>query len=188
MSVNTISIAEVAELLARGNPLDLLDVRTPAEFERIHAVGARLMPLDQLDPSGIIARRSDVQQPIYVICQSGARAAKACERLGQAGVANVFCIEGGTAAWQGMGLPVERGANKVISLERQVRIAAGALVMLGLILAWTIQPAFAALSAFVACGLIFAGVTDTCGMAMVLGKMPWNRSRQDRSIMSSATR
>ena len=175
MSSNVISLAEFRRLMESGKPLTILDVRTPAEFARVHALGARLMPLDQLDPAAVAAQRRDADEAIYVICQSGARAAKACQQLREAGVAHAYCIEGGTAAWEKMGLPVERGEANVISLERQVRIGAGALVLLGVALAWTFHPAFIAIAAFVGAGLVFAGVTDYCGMGMILGKMPWNR-------------
>jgi len=112
-----------------------------------------------------------------VICQSGGRATQACQQLADAGVGPVFCIEGGTAAWERAGLPVERGPGKVISLERQVRIGAGSLVLIGALLAWAVHPLFIFLPAFVGAGLIFAGVTDYCGMGILLGKMPWNRRR-----------
>ena len=88
---------------------------------------------------------------------------------------NVVNVEGGTLAWAEAGLPVVRG-KKAVSLERQVRIAAGSLVVLGAALSWLLHPAFIALSAFVGAGLIFAGVTDTCGMGMLLARMPWNQT------------
>lgn len=146
----------------------LIDVRTPAEYRAVHAVGARNVPLDQLDPKALSGR-------VYVICKSGARSRKACDQLRQAGV-EAYCVEGGTDAWAASGLPVNRSQG-AISLERQVRIAAGALVLLGIVLAWLVHPAMIAVSAFVGAGLMFAGVTDTCGMAMLLARMPWNRSR-----------
>ncbi|CAN5410870.1 rhodanese-like domain-containing protein [soil metagenome] len=175
MSANTVSLAECRRLMEGGEPLNLIDVRTPAEFAHTHAVGARSVPLDRRDPATLAAERSDSSAPIYMICQSGARAAKACERLQQAGVAPVFSVEGGTAAWEKAGLPVERGGGSVISLERQVRIAAGSLVLLGAILAWLVHPGFLAIAAFIGAGLMVSGITNTCGMAMVLAKMPWNR-------------
>jgi hypothetical protein len=92
-----------------------------------------------------------------------------------AGHSNVINVEGGTSAWAEDGLPVVRG-KKAVSLERQVRITAGSLVLLGVILGWLLHPAFLILSAFVAAGLIFSGVTDTCGMGMMLARMPWNRT------------
>jgi rhodanese-related sulfurtransferase len=90
---------------------------------------------------------------------------------------HVVCVEGGTDAWEQAGLPVVRG-HKVISLDRQVRMAAGLLVLLGVGLSFLVHPAFSALSAFVGAGLLFAGITDTCGMAMLLAKMPWNQVRE----------
>jgi rhodanese-related sulfurtransferase len=100
----------------------------------------------------------------------------ACARLQAAGQANVVNVEGGTLAWAEAGLPVVRGP-KAISLERQVRIAAGSLVLLGAVLGWFVHPAFVGLSAFIGAGLVFAGVTDTCGMALLLARMPWNQVR-----------
>ena len=99
MSVNTISLNDFQRLLKAGRQLNILDVRTPAEFARVHAAGARCVPLDGLDPAAIAAARSSPNEAVYVICHSGARAAKACERFQQAGVGEVYSIEGGTAAW-----------------------------------------------------------------------------------------
>ena len=177
MSVNTITIAQCQRLIKDGESLNIVDVRTPGEFARIHARGACLVPLDELDPVAIAAQRQGDDAPLYVICQSGGRATQACQQLADAGVGPVFCIEGGTAAWERAGLPVERGPGKVISLERQVRIGAGSLVLIGALLAWAVHPLFIFLPAFVGAGLIFAGVTDYCGMGILLGKMPWNRRR-----------
>jgi rhodanese-related sulfurtransferase len=174
MSVRTISASECRRLLERGT-MRLIDVRTPGEFNRAHATGAQSLPLDELDGERFANERNGSRDPIYVICQSGARSAKACERLQQAGVEPVFSIEGGTSAWEQAGLPIERGTSKVISLERQVRIAAGLLVLLGAALAWFVHPAFVGISAFIGAGLMFAGITNKCGMAMLLAKMRWNR-------------
>jgi rhodanese-related sulfurtransferase len=181
MSDDSISVSDLARLHGSGRPLTLIDVRTPAEYARVHATGAVLVPLDQLDPAAVSALRNGDDQPIYVLCHSGARAASACRRLNEAGVAPAVCVEGGTAAWEKAGLPVERGASRAIPLDRQVRIAAGSLVLSGLALAYLVHPAFLGLSAFVGAGLVFAGVTDFCGMAMLLAKMPWNRARSATS-------
>src|SRR4051812_49278230 len=174
MPANTIALEQIRELINSGKALTIIDVRTPAEFAGLHVRGAQLHPLDSLDLQAVAAARGGSADPIYVICQSGARAAKACEKLEAAEVVPVYSIEGGTSAWDRAGLPVERGVAHVISLERQVRIAAGVLVLIGLALAWTIHPYFIVLTAFVGVGLIFAGATDYCGMGMLLGKMPWN--------------
>ena len=176
MSTATISIADVAQRCRSGERMNIIDVRTPAEFARVHAVGAVLVPLDELDPGALGALRKSPDEPIYVICQSGGRATKACQRLAEAGMGPALCVDGGTAAWERAGLPVERGTGRVISLERQVRIGAGSLVLIGLLLAWLVHPVFLGLTGFIGGGLIFAGVTDFCGMAMLLAKMPWNRT------------
>ncbi|QOV89215.1 rhodanese-like domain-containing protein [Humisphaera borealis] len=156
--------------------IQLLDVRTPAEFEQLHARGARTLPLDRLDDVAVRGVMGTAgEKPVYVICKSGARAAKAAEAFIKAGCKNVSSIAGGTEGWQRSGLPVVKGVRRAISLERQVRIGAGALVVLGVLLGVLVHPALLGLSAFVGAGLVFAGITDWCGMGLLLAKMPWNR-------------
>jgi rhodanese-related sulfurtransferase len=189
MSVRMIAADDAFSLLKQANPgaLHLIDVRTPAEYEQIHAQGTLLAPLDSLDPKTIIAQRNGAaNDPLYVLCRSGTRAAKACQKFAAAGFENVFVIEGGTEAWERAGLPVVRGTSRVISLERQVRIAAGALVLTGIALGTFVHPALYGLSAFIGAGLVFAGITDWCGMAMVLAKMPWNkRPKAHKSVRAA---
>jgi rhodanese-related sulfurtransferase len=166
---------ELQGLLSGQSGLILLDVRTPVEFTEVHVPQACNIPLDQFDPAILLASgRLSKDQPAYLLCKGGGRATKAAEKMGRAGLDNAVVIEGGTEGWIEAGLPVERGAGKVISLERQVRIAAGSLVLIGLILAWLVHPYFIGLSAFVGAGLVFAGVTDWCGMGLLLAKLPWN--------------
>jgi rhodanese-related sulfurtransferase len=174
MPVVTVPPQEVAALRQEGRKIRLIDVRTPAEYREVHAEGAELMPLDSFDPKAIAALAHGIAEPIYIICKSGSRARQACEKCLGSGVLNVVSVDGGTAAWEQAGLPVIRG-KKTMSLERQVRIAAGLLVLIGAGLSF-VHPGWIGLSAFVGAGLVFAGVTDTCGMAMVLAKMPWNQA------------
>ena len=174
MSVPTISPAALRDLMQSGEPVDLIDVRTPVEFREVHVTIARNVPLDQLDANAIRDSRAAKKEPLYVICKSGSRGRQACEKLVAAGYANVINVEGGTAAWDAAGFPVLRG-KKAIALERQVRIAAGSLVVGGVLLSHFVHPWFIGLSGFVGAGLIFAGVTDTCGMGLLLARMPWNR-------------
>lgn len=174
MNVTTISPQQLHEMLAAGRTIELLDVRTPVEYREVHASCARNVPLDQLDAAQILASRGDATQPLYVICRSGTRGRQACEKFLAAGFSQVVNVEGGTQAWDQAGLPVVRG-KKAISLERQVRIAAGLLVLVGAALGTFVHPYFIGLSAFVGAGLVFAGITDTCGMGMLLARMPWNR-------------
>lgn len=174
MSIKTIPPQQLAELVQSGTSVDLIDVRTPVEFREIHVNFARNVPLDQLNAAKLAGEKNASNQPLYVICKSGSRGQQACEKLIAAGCASVINVEGGTMAWDQAGLPVVRG-KKAISLERQVRIAAGSLVLIGSILGAFVSHYFIGLAAFVGAGLVFAGVTDTCGMGMLLARMPWNQ-------------
>lgn len=168
-----ISVNDLAKRRARGS-VDVIDVRTPVEFRAMHVVGARNIPLDSLNPLVVMQRRNGAIDPLYLICQSGGRGTAACRKFRDAGYANVFNVEGGTQAWLAAGQPVERG-KKSISLERQVRIAAGSLVLVATALGFFVHPYFLGLAAFVGAGLLFAGLSDTCGMAVCLARMPWNQ-------------
>jgi rhodanese-related sulfurtransferase len=181
MTVTTISPRELAELCKREGKSDLIDVRTPAEFREVHVEFARNVPLDRLDPAAELKLRGgSTEEPVYLICRSGSRGRQACEKFLAAGFTKVVNVEGGTLACVEAGLPIVRG-KKTISLERQVRIAAGSLVLLGALLSWLVHPAFIGLSAFIGAGLVFAGLTDTCGMGMMLARMPWNRVKEPAS-------
>jgi len=170
------------ELMERKNagPIELLDVRTPVEFDEMLISFARLVPLDSFDPEKVLGEKFRSAEPIYVICRSGSRGKKACEKLIASGRTNIFNIQGGTLACAQAGLPITRG-KIIISLERQVRIAAGFLVAMGSGLGGFIDPLWFILSGFVGCGLMFAGITDTCGMGLMLAKMPWNRKSEQPS-------
>ena len=175
MTVTTIKPQDFAGLCKDGKKIDLIDVRTPVEYREVHVGIARNVPLDQLDVAAQMqGRNGSATEPLYVICRSGSRGQQACEKFVKAGFSNVVNVEGGTLACVDAGLSVVRG-KKAVSLERQVRIAAGALVLVGAVLGWFVHPAFVGLSAFVGAGLLFSGVTDTCGMGLVLARMPWNR-------------
>ncbi len=179
MNAATISPAQLAELCKQGKCVELIDVRTPVEFREVHVDVARNVPLDQLDPAAIMqARQGAADEPLYVICRSGGRGQQACDKFHRAGFTNVVNVVGGTLACVQAGLNVVRG-QKAISLERQVRIAAGSLVLLGATLGYFVHPGYIGLAAFVGAGLIFAGITDTCGMGMILARMPWNQCSGD---------
>ena len=173
MSVATITSKELASKIQAGETIELIDVRTPVEFREVHLTIARNVPLDQLNCSGLVSQRSGTA-PLYVICQAGSRGRTACEKFHAAGYTNVINVEGGTKACVEAGLPVVRG-RKAISLERQVRVAAGFLVLSGVVLSYLVHPWFVGLSGFVGAGLMFAGITDTCGMGLLLARMPWNQ-------------
>lgn len=164
---------EAAERL-KGAKRVVLDVRTPAEFSQAHIVGAVNVPLGELTDEALSKAGVVQGEEVFVVCQKGARGERACGELHGRGF-QVTNIAGGTEAWIAANLPVTTGQRKVISIERQVRIVAGALVLSGTVLGVTINGGFLVVPAFVGAGLVFAGVTDWCGMALVLGRMPWNR-------------
>ena len=170
--MKTIAPAELQKILAAQPSAPVIDVRTPVEFAEVHVPQARNVPLDELKP-GLLGLPKD--QPVYLLCRSGQRATKAAEKLAKEGFAQPVVVEGGTLAWIGANLPVTRGQTRVISLERQVRIVAGSLVFIGVGLGWFVHRGFYGLSAFVGAGLVFAGITDFCGMGLLLARMPWNK-------------
>lgn len=163
----------LATLLQSDPTTRLLDVRMPSEFENGHIAGAYNVPLDQLHDHAHEVRAA--RGAVVLICQSGQRAQKAEALLRSSGMANVHVLDGGIKAWLAAGHPVHRVRARV-SLERQVRIAAGAMVAAGSIAALTVSPLWALLPAFVGSGLVFAGLTDTCAMGMLLARLPYNRA------------
>lgn len=176
MSIQTITTRELHERIGRGEPTELIDVRTAAEFRAVHATTAINLPLDQLDGAKFAQEHdSSSDQPIFMICKLGGRSQKACEAVAASGLTNVINVVGGTDAWVANGLPVNRDeTQKTISIPRQVQITAGTIVLIGCALA-TMNPWFIVIPAFIGAGFVFAGLTDTCGMGMMLSKMPWNR-------------
>ena len=154
----------------------ILDVRTAVEH-RAECLSCTHdhVPLDQLDPVAYLASKGlAADTPLYLLCRAGGRARKAAEAFEAAGCTTVYVIEGGLSACQTEGVSCQRD-NGVISLERQVRIAAGVLVLTGAVLGVTVNSDWHILSAAIGGGLIFAGVTNWCGMAMLLARAPWNK-------------
>jgi rhodanese-related sulfurtransferase len=167
---------QFSELRATQLNSILLDVRTPAEFAGVHAEGALNIPLNILNSSTISSHHQlQKDAPIYLLCEKGTRAKLAAALFLDAGFTNIHVIEGGTQAWITAALPIVSSGKKSISIERQVRIGAGILILLGILLSLTMHSGFLALSAFVGTGLVFAGVADWCGMGLLLAKAPWNR-------------
>jgi rhodanese-related sulfurtransferase len=167
----------------------MVDVRTPAEFEAVHAVGAKLFPLDNFDPEQVVhalgGNGTGTHDPIVVTCASGGRARKAASQLLAAGYSNVHVMEGGTRRWSRAGLPVVRG-KPFLSLERQVQISIGAMVVLKVVFGYAVHPLFFGLVAAVGAGLVFAGLTGNCAMASILAKLPWNQATSCEATGSTA--
>jgi rhodanese-related sulfurtransferase len=177
MDIHLISPQSAQERRSKGENLAFVDVRSPAEYEAVHATGAKLFPLDALNPRRISSELGiSAQAPVLLLCASGNRARKAAEKFHAEGIPHCLVVEGGTKAWEAAGLPVVRGKG-AISIERQVRIGAGMMVLLGVLLGSWVEPLWFFLSGLVGAGLIFAGITDWCGMGMLLAKMPWNQTK-----------
>ncbi|MGF1679067.1 MAG: rhodanese-like domain-containing protein [Candidatus Methylacidiphilales bacterium] len=172
---DTVSASRVFELIQKNPDTLLVDVRSPGEHRGLHARGAVNLPLDQLthqEVPELIRSKPNVQ--VCVICQGGNRSKVACGLLAKAGLTQLINVEGGTDAWHQAGLPVEKGEG-AISIERQVRIVAGLMVFIGVLLGVFLHPGWLVLPGFVGAGLAFAGITDFCGMGLLLARMPWNR-------------
>lgn len=168
---------QLNQLLQEGGPTELIDVRTPGEFASGHVPGAKSIPLDDLGASPFLEGIKGTSHPVYVLCQSGGRARKAIALLEQKEIGGCVLVEGGTQAWMDAGLPVERSGNvKVLPLMQQVQIVIGLVSAVGAGLALTVDPTFALLPLITGVGLLFAGITGYCGLAMLLTKMPWNRA------------
>ena len=176
-----ICASALKELSERRGEALLVDVRTPSEYAAGHVPGAINIPMEQVE-----ARLEDLNpgSPIVLICQSGGRAQLTARLLEGCGK-QVTVLDGGTSAWVKAGFPVVVNANTRWALERQVRLIAGLLVLVGTALALGVNRHWVYLAGFVGLGLTFAGISDICPMAVLLCRMPWNRPRGLRSAAAS---
>lgn len=165
-------------IACNGQGCCVLDVRTAAEVQAESLPGSLHIPLHELTPEALKNMLQDSGKDtskIYLLCQAGRRAEMAATQLNGQLPSELYVIEGGMNALKQSAIPLQQSGKKVMSLERQVRIAAGALVLAGVLLGTLFHPAFYGLSGFVGAGLIFAGITDTCMMGMLIARMPWNQ-------------
>lgn len=163
--------ADLQERLAAGTAV-LVDIREADEFARSHIAGAQSAPLSGFDAAHL-SLRPDAD--VVFTCRSGARTGLACAQLARRVEGHAFVLDGGVDAWKRAGLPLATDRKAPLEIMRQVQIAAGSLVLIGVLFGLLISPVWFGLSAFVGAGLIFAGVTGFCGMARLLMLMPWNR-------------
>ena len=162
----TVSPHEAKRLIAEG--ARLVDIRGADEFARARAQGAENRPLDQIG-------RIEGDGPIVFMCRSGMRTGGHAQKLAACHPGDAFLLEGGLEAWRKENLPVEEDRSQPLEIMRQVQIAAGSLVLIGVLLGLVVAPGWFALAGFVGAGLVFAGTTGWCGMAHLLSAMPWNR-------------
>ncbi|MBD2441267.1 rhodanese-like domain-containing protein [Nostoc sp. FACHB-110] len=164
--------AQTLKQLLEQQTVTLIDVREPSEYAGEHIPGARLVSLSQFDPRKV-PQDADTQVVIY--CRSGSRSTMAAQKLFDAGFSKVTHLHGGLTAWKAANYPTRINQNAPISLMRQVQIVAGSLVFSGTLLGAFVSPWFLILSGFVGAGLMFAGITDTCMLGMLLAKLPYNQ-------------
>lgn len=161
-------LALADQLATQG--VTVIDVREPMEYANGHIAGSLNVPVSRLDHADLPGG------PLVLVCQSGNRSAQGVQILQKRGYAHrISDLAGGIPSWQQAGLPVRASRNAPLPLMRQVQIAAGSLVLLGLILSSTVAPTWILLSWFVGAGLVFAGISGFCGMARLLSLMPWNK-------------
>ena len=166
------SVNEINELLSSGTECQVIDVREFSEFNSERVAEAQLMPLSNFEKH---AAEIDHSKPVYLMCRSGRRAGEAAKRLADKGFTDIHVIDGGMIEWQKANLPVVTGGSRVWSLERQVRFAAGLLVVAGGVLSVFAHAYFVWLSVFVGAGLVYSAATDSCAMGMLIARLPWNR-------------
>jgi rhodanese-related sulfurtransferase len=182
-AVCLMSPTAVRQRLQGHRPGYLIDVRTTGEYAEGHALGALSMPLEELDRAELstalgVAAGQDI--PVNLICASGQRAQTAAEKLQAQGLTNVVVVDGGTKAWAAQRLPMRRN-SKLLSLARQTQIAIGLLLLLTLIKGFLLHPVFYLLIGVLGGGLVFSGITGSCGLAALLAHMPWNRAATERT-------
>ena len=175
MTLPTITPAEARRRLADGSAI-LVDIREPMEQAREAIRAARLHSLSTLAAGSLSAAGGANEPAVIFHCQSGRRTADNASRLQACGAPQAYVLEGGLSGWKAAGFPTHIDRTKPIELQRQVQIGAGVMVLLGVLLAWLVAPQFILLPAFVGTGLVFAGISGWCGMAKILGAMPWNRA------------
>ncbi len=167
-----INAQDLKRKLDRGEAV-LIDIRESDEHAREHIIGARLAPLSAIDAHDF---DRDHGKSAVFHCKSGMRTQANAAKLLARGFSEAYFLDGGIEAWKAAGLPVHANKRAPIEIMRQVQIAAGSLVLLGVLLGVFVHPTFFALAGFVGAGLAFAGITGWCGMALLLRAMPWNRA------------
>lgn len=175
MTIPALTPVEARRLLDEGSAV-LVDIREPMEHAREAIPGAKLCPLSRLDQTTLSALAGGNSPAIIFHCQGGKRTSDNADRLQACSPLQAYMLEGGLAGWKSAGFSTRLDRSQPIELQRQVQIAAGSLILCGLLLSWLVSPLFIALTAFVGMGLVFAGASGWCGMAKLLTCLPWNRA------------
>jgi rhodanese-related sulfurtransferase len=167
-----VSVAALNDEITGGRRPQLIDVRTASEYASGHIPCTVNIPMDQFE-----ARRKDLrtEEGVVLVCKGGSRAQIVAGWLGANPAVRV--LEGGTDAWTRDGLEVVASVKTRWSLERQVRLGAGVMVLAGTALEVAGVHGAIWLAMFAGAGLTFAGATDICMMGILLARMPWNQAR-----------
>lgn len=174
--MQTINVNALRSLLHADHADDavVIDVRTPSEYKGERILGTTNIPLDQVDR---YLDKLRGYKHVYVHCASGNRSSQACAKLAQTGLDNIINVEGGISAWKDAGFStIVDSANKRLPVDQQTQVAIGSFVLAGVLLGTLVNPWFIALSALMGGGLIFAGLSGTCTLALLIARMPWNRA------------
>jgi rhodanese-related sulfurtransferase len=175
MTSDSIQASELVNLLSSG--CQLIDVREPIEYAEEHIEGAKLIPLAQIEMrNGEIDRN----QPIVVMCRGGKRGEEAMKKMHAMGITQIRNLDGGVLAWKAAKLPLIKNRKRTLPLMQQVQLIIGTGVLTGAILSLTLHPYWVFLSAFFGAGLMMAGTTGWCGLAILMAKMPWNRIPEEK--------
>lgn len=171
--INQISVQELKKLIDNDEAM-LIDVREPAEHSAENIKQATLIPLSQICMDKLPNASG---KTLVIHCKSGMRSMSACTKLlSENSDLVVHNLEGGIMAWQQANLPVQSSGKKILPLDRQVQLTIGIFLLIGALFTYFFSPAFILISAFISIGLIFAALSGTCGLQMILAKMPWNQS------------
>jgi rhodanese-related sulfurtransferase len=172
MTIKNINAKTLKEWL-ENNEAILIDVREPSEHEAEKISGSNLLPLAKLCKNSLPKYEN---KKLVLHCRSGKRSASACQKLlDEDSNLEIYNLEGGILAWSSEGFKTENSGKFFLPLDRQVQLTIGLGVFIGSILGYLVSPVFFLLSGFFGAGLMFAGLSGYCGLAILMSKMPWNK-------------
>lgn len=179
MTIKSIDAQTLKRWLDNGEAL-LVDAREPAEHAAENIAGSTLLPLGKLTKSTLPEMSG---KKLVIHCRSGKRSTNACAKLlNEDPNMEVYSLEGGISAWSAAGHSIESSNKSFLPLDRQVQLTIGLGVLIGSLLAFFVNPLFFILTSFFGAGLVFAGISGTCGLALLIAKMPWNQSPNNKSL------
>ncbi len=183
-AIRTVSASEFAGRISGDGSCAVIDVRTPAEYAAEHLAGARLLPMDEVDAAALAGLGVGGEKEFYLLCQTGGRARRVAQKLCAAGVSGGILVEGGLEACRAAGVGIVKGRSRVLPLMRQVQIVIGSVSATGAALAILKHPMFALIPLLMGLGLLVAGLSGACGLAILMAKLPWNRRVGEAGVAS----